>query len=179
MVRIRRGPAVASSSWTGQEVGRVVEEEQDLVMARIVEAFGLAQAGDGDVARLRFAEIWDEIGLGGDPFHRCALAHYAADVQPDVEAELMWDLRALAAADEVTDERAQRYDGSLSVAEFYPSLHLNLADAYRRFGGQEKAREHIERAQDAVGALGDDGYGRLIRDGIVRCAAQIARVEEL
>ena len=151
----------------------MAEEQQDAVMARIVEVVGLAQAGDGDAARPRFAELWDEIGPEGDPLHRCALAHHAADVQPDVEAELMWDLRALAAADEVTDERVQRHHGSLSVAAFHPSLHLNLADAYRRLGDREKAREHIGRARDAVGALGDDGYGRMIREGIARTAAQL------
>ncbi len=88
----------------------------------------------------------------------------------------MWDLRALAAADEVTNKRAQRYDSSLSVAGFYPSLHLNLADVYRRLGEHEKAREHIGRAQAAVDALTDDGYGRMIRQGIARTAAQL--VEE-
>ena len=151
----------------------MTEEQHDPVMARIVEVVGLAQAGHVDAARPRFAELWDEIGPEGDPLHRCALAHYAADVQPDVEAELLWDLRALAAADEVTDERVQRHHGSLSVAAFHPSLHLNLADAYRRLGDREKAREHIGRARDAVGALGDDGYGRMIREGIARTAAQL------
>ena len=151
----------------------MVEEQQDPVMARIVEAVGLAQAGNGDAARPMFVELWDEIGDEGDPLHRCTLAHHAADVQQDVEAELMWDLRALAAADEVTDERAQRYHGSLSVAGFYPSLHLNLADDYRRLGEQERAQEHIGRAQEAAGALSDDGYGRMIREGIARVAAQL------
>jgi hypothetical protein len=152
----------------------VLEGQRDPVMARIVEAVGLAQAGHGDAARPRFAEIWEEIGAQGDPLHRCTLAHYAADVQSDVEAELMWDLRALAAADEVTDERAQRYDSSLSVARFYPSLHLNLADVYRRLGDREKAREHVVCAEAALDALEDDGYGRLIREGVVRTAAQLA-----
>jgi hypothetical protein len=152
---------------------RVAEEQQDPVMARIVEVVGLAQSGGGDAARPRFAAIWDEIGPQGDPFHRCTLAHYAADVQSDVKAELMWDLRALAAADELTDERAQRYDGSLSVAGFYPSLHLNLTDVYRRLGEHEKAREHLGRAQAAVGALGLDGYGQLLREGIARAAVYL------
>ena len=151
----------------------MAEEQQDPVMARIVEVVALAQAGDGDAARPRFAELWDEIGPEGDPLHRCTLAHYTADVQVDVREELLWDLRALAAADEVTDERAQRYHGSLSVAGFYPSLHLNLADVYRRLGDREKAREHVACAQDAVGALGDDGYGRMIQGGIARTAAQL------
>jgi hypothetical protein len=145
-------------------------------MARIVEVVGLAQAGEADAARPRFAALWEEIGPEGDPFHRCTLAHHAADVQPEVEAELVWDLRALAAADEVTDDRAQRYHGSLRVAGFYPSLHLNLADVYCRLGEHEKAREHIGRARAVMGALEDAGYGRMIRDGIARAATQL--VEE-
>ena len=142
-------------------------------MLRITDAIELGRAGDGDAARRRLTEIWDEIGPQGDPFHRCVLAHFAADVQPGVEAELMWDLRALAAAEEVTDERVQRYHASLSVAGFYPSLHASLADDYRRLGNREQAREHLRRAQDAIGVLGDDPYGRMIREGIARIADEL------
>ena len=151
----------------------MTDEQQDLVMVRITEAIELGRAGDGDAARRRLTEIWDEIGPQGDPFHRCALAHFAADVQPDVEAELTWDLRALAAAEEVTDERAQQYHGSLSVAGFYPSLHASLADDYRRLGDWQQAREHLRRAQDTAGVLGDDPYGRMIREGIARIADEL------
>jgi hypothetical protein len=144
-------------------------------MVRITEAVELGREGDGDAARRRLTKIWDEIGPQGDPFHRCVLAHFAADVQPDVRAELMWDLRALTAAGEVTDERAQQYHGSLSVAGFYPSLYASLADDYRRLGEWQQAREHLRQAQDSVGVLGDDPYGRLIRMGIARCADELAK----
>ena len=152
----------------------MADQQQDPVMVRITAAIELGRAEDGDAARRRLTEVWDEIGPRGDPFHRCVLAHFAADVQPGVEAELMWDLRALAAAEEVTDERAQQYHGSLSVAGFYPSLHASLADDYRRLGDRQQAREHLRRAQDAVGVLGDDPYGRMIRGGIARIADELA-----
>ena len=152
----------------------MTDEQQDPVMVRITEAVELGRAGDGDAAHRRMTEIWDEIGPQGDPFHRCVLAHFAADVQSDVKAELMWDLRALAAAAEVTDERAHQYHGSLSVAGFYPSLHASLADDYRRLGDRQQAREHLRRAQDTVGVLGDDPYGRMIRRGIARIADELA-----
>jgi len=151
----------------------MTDAEQDPVMERIGVAVNLGQAGDARAARRRFAEVWDEIGRDGDPIHRCALAHYAADVQDDVKDELMWDLRALAAADEVTDERAQRYHGSLSVAGFYPSLHLNVADAYRRSGDRERACAHLRCAQEAIEALADDGYGQMIRAGVARLADRL------
>ena len=60
------------------------------------------------------------------------------------------------------------------MQNFYPSLHLNLADVYRRLGGGPQARRHLALAQAAVGALDDDGYGRMIREGIARCAARLA-----
>lgn len=64
-------------------------------------------------ARHVFAEICEEIGgERGDPLHVCVLAHSMADVQDDVHQELVWDQRALAAADLLTDDRAA---GSVSI----------------------------------------------------------------
>lgn len=147
--------------------------QDDPVMARIGEAVQLGHAGDAAAARLRFAEIWADLGPGGDPLHRCALAHYAADVQEDPGEELCWDRRALAAADEVGDDRARALHPSLDVAAFYPSLHLNLADVLRRLGEAGQAGDHLERARAALDALPEDGYGRMIRDGVERCAARL------
>ncbi|MBC3191477.1 hypothetical protein H7X46_10425 [Pseudonocardia sp. C8] len=80
---------------------------------------------------------------------------------------------ALAAAGEVTAERARAVHASLEVAGFHPSLHLNLADVHRRLGHDEEARRHLALAGDHAGALRDDGYGRMIRSGIARCAARL------
>jgi tetratricopeptide (TPR) repeat protein len=136
----------------------------DAVMAEIGEVVALGHSGDTATARQRFADLWDEVD---DPFHRCALAHYAADVQADPSDELRWDLRALAAADAVPDRTA--------VAAFYPSLHLNLADVHRRLGDVEQACRHLEQARATVDALPDDGYGRMIRGGVDRCGARTVR----
>ncbi len=74
-----------------------------------------------------FAELWQEIGgENGDAFHRCAIAHSMVDARDDVEEELAWDLRALEAAESLTDPRVGEGGVSASVAAFYPSLHLNL-----------------------------------------------------
>jgi hypothetical protein len=45
-------------------------------------------------------------------------------------------------------------------------LHLNLSDCYRKLGDLDRAREHLQRARDGIGALSDDPYGRLIKDGL-------------
>lgn len=153
-------------------------EPQDDVMAEIATVVALAQGGHATEARERFAEMWDHIGPSGDPLHRCALAHHAADVQTALNDELRWDLRALHAADEISDERAKDHHHSLAVAAFYPSLHLNLADVYRRLRDWSRAKQHVVMAQAAAEALGDDGYGRMIRDGIARCAARLENEPE-
>ena len=100
-----------------------------------------------------------------------------ADLQDDVRDELRWDLRALAAADDVTEERAQafarQFNGALDVRALYPSLHLNLGDDYRRLGASAQAREHLALAQQCMHVLPDDGYGRMIRGGIASLAERL------
>lgn len=81
--------------------------EQDATMARIGRGMELSQRGERTAARGLFAEVWNDIGgCSGEPFHRCTLAHAMADLQDDVHQELVWDLRALDAADLITDKRA-------------------------------------------------------------------------
>lgn len=158
-------------SLTIKEEARVITE--DMTMKRIEEAIGLQHAGDGDGARHRFAEIWEEITPDGDPFHRCVLAHYMADLQKDPRDELTWDLRAWEAAGAVTDDRAEQHDASLAIRGFYPSLHLNLAADHHKLGDDDRARAHLAQAQQYVDALGDDGYGQGIRSALQRLAAEL------
>ncbi|GAB2477649.1 hypothetical protein [Streptosporangium sandarakinum] len=146
----------------------------DAMMARIGQGIELGHRGEREAARLLFSGLWDEIGASGDPMHRCALAHSMADVQDDVREELLWDLRALEAAELITDERARQAGVIGSASGLYPSLHLNLADAYHRLGDLGRARDHLARGRAAVGALGDDGYGQMIRRGLDRLADRLA-----
>jgi tetratricopeptide (TPR) repeat protein len=148
----------------------------DETMARIGQGVELHHhRGQREAARDLFAQIWDEIGgERGDPLHVCVLAHSMADVQDDVHQELLWDQRALAAADLLTDGRVAEAGVTLSVAGLYPSLHLNLAECYRRLGDLDRAREYVQRAEAGIGALGDDEYGQLIKGGLDRLAQQLA-----
>jgi len=147
----------------------------DVTLARIGEAVELHHGqGRREDARHLFARIWEEIGgENGDPLHVCVLAHSMADVQDDVRQELIWDQRALTAAGLITGDRVAQAGVPLSVAGLYPSLHLNLADCYRRLDDPGRAREHLEQARAGIGALGDDDYGRLIRDGLDRLTQQL------
>jgi hypothetical protein len=145
----------------------------DPTLIRIGEVAQAGHQGDREAARHRFAEIWDEIGERGDPLHRCTLAHVMADVQVDVHDELRWDQRALAAAELVTEARAQQAGMTLPVAALYPSLHLNLSECYRKLGDLARAREHLQQARASIDVLGDDEYGRLIRDGLQKVAERL------
>ena len=159
-----------------------MNEPRDAVMARISAAVAAVGGGDREGARAQLAAVWAEI-QSGDPLHRCFLAHYMADLQDDVRDELRWDLRALAAADDVTEERAQEFarefNGALDVRALYPSLHLNLGDDYRRLGAAAQAREHLVLAQRCMHVLPDDEYGRMIRGGIANLAQRLGMTIQL
>jgi hypothetical protein len=135
----------------------------DDVMARVTAAVQRGQAGERASARHDLEAMWAEVEQGGgDDFHRCVIAHFLADLQDDERDELRWDERALAAVDGVSDERARRFDDSLRVRGFMPSLYLSLADDHRRLGDADRAHDFLDRARATADALGDDPYGALV-----------------
>jgi hypothetical protein len=150
-----------------------VVTEPDAIMVHIGYGIAIGQQGDRAAARALFTEVWERIGSTGDAFHRCALAHSMADVQDDPADELLWDLRALEAADEVTDERLRSAGVAGAVRGFYPSLHLNLGEVYRKLGDWVKAWEHLGRGRDSSQALGDNDYGKMISDALDRLEARL------
>ncbi|MFC4565308.1 hypothetical protein ACFO4E_25925 [Nocardiopsis mangrovi] len=146
----------------------------DPTMDAIGDAVTEGRAGDTAAARRKLLGLWSAIGVTGDPLHRCSLAHYMADLYEDPAQALAWDVRALDAADAVTDQRVQEHHAGLHIAGFYPSLHLNLADDYRRLGSFEAATEHIDAAEAHAASLPRDAYGDLLRDAIREVAGAIA-----
>jgi Tetratricopeptide repeat len=149
----------------------------DETMARIGQAIALGQQGRRAEARAAFTEIWAEVYAGADPLHRCTLAHHMADVQDDPWEELAWDLRALAAAESITDERAAAAGATGPVAAFYPSLHLNLAEDHRKLGNLADARRHLELGRQAASVLGDDAYGSMVKGGLAALAERLSAAE--
>ena len=134
-------------------------------MAGIAAAVQAGRDGRRAEARERLAAIWGRLGPEGDPLNRITVAHFLADLQDDARAELQWDERALAAAGELTGDRAAQDAGS-QVRGFLPSLHLNLADVHRRLGDEPAARQHLAAAEASVPALPGGDYGDLIRSGL-------------
>jgi hypothetical protein len=127
-------------------------------------AVELGRSGDRQTAREQLETLWAE--AGNDAFGRCTVAHYLADLQETTEAELEWDLRALSASDELPND----LHAGLTVESLLPSLHLNLADDYRRISQPEEAQLHLDEARQRLGVLGEDAYGDLIRGAVERVA---------
>lgn len=142
-------------------------------MERIRNAFRLFCGGELAEARRLLTAIWDELGPEGDVFHRSVTAHYLADTEDDPKGELEWDLRALEIAKSLKDDLAETYPLAKAVRAFLPSLHLNLADDYRRIGDFQKARHHVDLGHELSGHLGLDAYSQTVRAGLVRVDAQI------
>ena len=111
-------------------------------LEEITAAVELGRAGDREAARTQLTALW---GACDDRQTRCAIAHYLADVQDETEDELSWDLRALENVDD---------DGWL------PSLHLNLADDYRRLARTQLAEEHLSVARAHLSGLPEGGLRR-------------------
>ncbi|MDO0928756.1 hypothetical protein QQY24_26310 [Streptomyces sp. TG1A-8] len=143
----------------------------DAVLTRIGQIVILHHGGDREEARRRFLELWAELGESGPPLHRCTLAHYLADTQDDPVDELAWDLRALAAAEELADGRGAGDPPGLRG--FLPSLHLNLAADYVGLGRSAAARAHLRRARHAAASLPEDGYGDGVRAAIGRLESRL------
>jgi hypothetical protein len=144
------------------------------MMQRIARGIEHVQAGERELARRLLLELWAELGPDGDPLHRCACAHTLADVQDDPREELRWDLCALAAASEISDARASAAGIDGPVLGFYPSLHLNLADVYKRLGERSSALEHVRLGLAALGTLPPNGYLDEIRRSLERISAELA-----
>jgi hypothetical protein len=132
------------------------------LLDKIHPAVELGRAGDHETARAQLTALWAE--ADGDRWARCAIAHYLADVQDETEDELSWDLRALESAD----------PADAATAGMLPSLHLNLADDYRRLGETAKAEEHLAVVRAHLGVLGDDAYGDLVRRAVEHVTAALA-----
>lgn len=146
--------------------------EQDETLERIMEAFRLYCRGDQTQAREQMAALWEELETGGLSYHRCLLAHFKADTQHEPGAELEWDLKALSIAEKAIEKGDD--PTVAAVNKFLPSLHMNLADDFRRQGDFTRAQRHVERAMESGGELGIDRYGQTVRAELIRIESQIA-----
>ncbi|PXA84975.1 hypothetical protein DMC47_38625 [Nostoc sp. 3335mG] len=135
-------------------------------MEEIMQAVATLQSGERDAARDQLLRLWSRCSEQGTPLQRCTTAHFLADTETDAARELAWDLLALEAATGSGDEDRDPLD--ISLASFLPSLHLNVGDAYRRLGNQERAARYAGYGLARAASLNDDGYGYIVRAGLNR-----------
>lgn len=128
---------------------------EDPVMRRAFEGQRLLLQGDRAGARELYAALWASLDAAGDedPMHRVWIAHVTADAQDEPAEQVHWDLVALRAAD-LAAERGG-VDG-VGVRTFYPSLHLNLGEGFRRLGDVRRARDHLAEAERHLRGHPDD-----------------------
>ncbi len=113
--------------------------------------------------------LWDDTA---PPWERCLIAHYLADTVTDPAGALVWDRRALQAAEQI--DPALPGPAGLSAESMLPSLHLNIAENHRLLGDNAAAAAHLESGRAQVWRLADTGYGGMIRAGLDRLADRLA-----
>jgi hypothetical protein len=138
----------------------------------ITNAVGTALGGDRHGGRADLLACWDGTNET-DHAQRCVLAHYLADTEDDLDAEVAWDELALSAFASIGDGDLSAV-GITSTAALAPSLHLNLGDGYLRQGRVADAGREQAAGVAAADALGDDGYAAMIRAGLDRLRDRIA-----
>lgn len=142
----------------------------------ITTAVGLVLGGDRQKGGAALKRCWVQT-READHAQRCVIAHYLADLEPDLEAEVLWDELALADYAHVSDGDLAPV-GIAAVRGMAPSLHLNLGDGYLRQGRLAEARAQLVAGRAHQDALGADGYGALIRNGLTALSARIEAADE-
>ncbi|MCY3713422.1 MAG: tetratricopeptide repeat protein [Gemmatimonadetes bacterium] len=92
-------------------------------------------AGDTDSARPLFKEAWELAQQAGEDYHAVDAAHMLGICEP-ADASLMWNNRAMAAAETSDDPRAREWLGP---------LYNNTGWTYHDRGEYEKALELFEK----------------------------------
>lgn len=143
------------------------------LLSGLASAQGLL-ATDRAAGRHALTELWEALDAD-DAAARCILAHFLADVQDDLDDEIAWDKISLAESAKVSDDELRAIHPAMSVVGFMSSLHLNLADGYRRLGRFEVAGRHLKSSIDGNPALtGDEPHENAYRDLIITGQQRVA-----
>ncbi|PKL78501.1 MAG: rRNA adenine methyltransferase [Ignavibacteriae bacterium HGW-Ignavibacteriae-4] len=120
-------------------------------------AQGMEMEGSGNTteASKLFHQAWNE---ATNDFEKFTASHYVARHQKSIADKLEWDEKSLDFALKINDENIQAA---------YPSLYLNIGKCHEDLNAFEKAKEYYEKALSFSRYLGDDGYSKMIKGGII------------
>jgi tetratricopeptide (TPR) repeat protein len=119
-------------------------------------AQGMMLEGEGKLGEAHeiFLQAWN--GSTND-LEKFISAHYVARHQKTIAKRLEWDESALNFALEINDE---------NMKANYPSLYLNIAKCYEDLNDHNNAEKNYQLAFSFANLLPDDGYGKMIKQGI-------------
>lgn len=117
--------------------------------------------GNKKEALTLFQQAWNE---STTDFEKFTSAHYLARHQESVADKLTWDETALALALKINDD---------TVFGAYPSLYLNIAKGYEDLSDFDTSKKNYELALSFTKYLPDNGYGNLIKGGIMNGIVRI------
>jgi len=103
-----------------------------------------------------FLKAWEGAITDSEKF---TAAHYVARHQKTVQDKLAWDVKALEFALKVDDP---------GMTAMYPSLYLNIAKCHEDLHDPVNAKMNYETAWSFTDHLPDNGYGKMIRSGIMK-----------
>jgi tetratricopeptide (TPR) repeat protein len=138
-------------------------DTDNTVVKLCVQGMNEEGAGNPQEALRFFQKAWDE---ARDDFERFTAAHYVARHQATIADKLHWNTTAL--------HYALKADKN-SARSSLPSLYLNVAQCYEDIGDLEGARNNYGLAYNCSTALPDNGYGGLIRRGIMNGMKRVKR----
>jgi rifampin ADP-ribosylating transferase len=111
--------------------------------------------GQMEKAKSFFEKAWNEAETD---FEKFTAAHFVARHQQDTIGKLSWDETALGIALKIHHD---------SIKPSYPSLYLNIAKCHEDLGAFTEAGIYYELAFSHLDFLPDDGYGHMIRSGVL------------
>lgn len=126
-------------------------------------AQGMQLEGEGrkEEAQELFLQAWQ---MATSDFEKFTAAHYVARHQKSISEKLQWDQLTLTHALKIDDE---------SIKTALPSLYLNIAKCFEDLHDTANALKNYELADSFVQHLPDDGYGKMIRGGILNGIARV------
>lgn len=111
--------------------------------------------GNPEEASKLFLQAWNEATTD---FEKFTAAHYVARHQKSTADKLKWDETSLHLALKINDD---------TVKGTFPSLYLNIAKGYEDLNDLANAKKNFELAHSFTHLLPGDGYGNMIRGGII------------